>query len=216
MDGIHDLGGMHGFGRVRVERDEPAFHHPWERRVWGLLRFTLGAGVGNLDKFRHAIERMAPVAYLSAGYYGRWLHAVETLLLEDGVTSAEELSAWRAALARGEEPPPTSKIEPRRVDASCLREVEREPRFAAGDRVRAAADHPAGATRLPRYARGKVGVVVEVHPAFVFPDTHAHDLGENPQHLYSVLFDGQELWGQDAEPATAISVDLFEDYLKPA
>lgn len=216
MDGIHDLGGMHGFGPIPVDPDEPVFHHPWERRVWGMLRFTLAAGVGNLDKFRHAIELMPPLDYLQAGYYGRWLHSMESLLIDDGLTSPEELTAWRAAIGRGGEPPPTRRVELERVDTRCLREIDRRPRFGLSERVRASADHPPGATRLPRYARGKLGTVVDIHPAFVFPDTNAHDLGEKPQHCYSVQFEGSELWGADAEPGTSISIDLFEDYLEPA
>ena len=215
MDGIHDLGGMHGFGPIPVDPKERLFEHRWQRRVLALLGLTLGAGVSNVDKFRHAIERMPPVDYLTAGYYGRWLAALETMVVEEGVTTKEELAAWREALVAGSEPPPTTAHACRAGSPSAVREIEGEPSFAVGQRVRASRNHPSGHTRLPRYARGKVGVVVEVHPAFVFPDANAHDRGEQPQFLYSVSFDGTELWGEDAEGSTRVSVDLFEDYLEP-
>ncbi len=218
MDGIHDLGGMHGFGPVRREASEPKFHARWERRVFGLLNLTLAAGIGNVDQFRHAIERMEPVDYLTAGYYGRWLHAVESLVTENGVATAAELEARRIALAQGAasiSSSPSSPMKPPLGRRPMRRAVTVAPRFELGERVLARNVHPAGHTRLPRYVRGKRGVVVEIHPAFVFPDTNAHGQGERPQHLYGVRFDGAELWGPDAEPGVSVAVDLFEDYLDP-
>ena len=216
MDGIHDLGGMHGFGPIEVEADEPVFHQEWEGRVAALLSLVLGAGVGNIDKFRHSIERMPPRRYLSSTYYERWLTAIETLLIEDGVSTAEEIETRLACLQTGVASAVEAPERPRSPRRGSRRAVSREPRFRPGQAVRTRDFHPGGHTRLPRYARGKIGVIGEIYPSFVFPDTNAHDRGEKPQHVYSVIFGGSELWGEDAEPGTRVSLDLFEDYLETA
>jgi nitrile hydratase subunit beta len=233
MDGIHDLGGMHGFGPVRVEQDEPVFHARWEGRVLALTGASGGSFTPNLDKFRHAIERLDPVTYLTAGYYGRWLRAMETRLVEAGALEsgavdrrARELarepdrggpraSEVASAAPRVTEPSESRARAAERPRSRFLREIDRKPRFRAGDAVRARSIHPPGHTRLPRYARGKRGRIASVYAAYVFPDTNAHDLGEAPQHLYSVAFAGEELWGPDAEPGTLVHLDLFEPYLEP-
>jgi nitrile hydratase len=207
VNGIHDVGGMDGFGPVVHEPDEPVFHARWEARVFAIASLLLGRGVTNLDAFRHAIERLPPVVYLTAGYYGRWLAAVETLLVESGVASADELA--RGAADPGATIPALGA--PSRGGAR--REVGRAPRFAVGDRVVARNVHPAGHTRLPRYVRGRRGVVVRVHPAWVFPDTNAHGRGEAPQHAYAVGFDARQLWGEDADPRVVVHVDVFESQL---
>lgn len=211
MDGIHDLGGMHGFGRVEVEADEPAFHAPWEGRVLAMMLRLLGGGYFNIDAFRHGIERMDPAHYLRASYYERWRESVERNLVEAGVVTRDELEARRRGVRAGAPARPAAPAPP---TPGLVREVERAPRYRRGDRVRARNLHPAGHTRLPRYVRGKRGRVALVHPAFVFPDTHAHGRGEQPQYVYNVRFDGRELWGDDAEPGTSVGVDLFESYLQ--
>ena len=192
MDGIHDLGGMQGFGPVPWSESEPSFHAPWEGRVFALASLAIAAGVANVDAFRHAIERLDPVTYLTAGYFGRWLGAAELLIEE---TTGKQLT--------------------RPAAPGTLRAVAHAPRFAVGDRVRTRQMHPAGHTRLPRYARGLRGTVALVHPAFVFPDTNAHGRGEEPQHVYAVRFDARELWGEAAEPGVLVHVDCFERYLEP-
>jgi nitrile hydratase len=186
VDGIHDMGGMAGFGPV--VRDEQSFHADWERRVFAL---NLLSGLANIDAGRHAIERLDPVSYLTAGYFGRWLGALELIVRENDATIAPTA--------------PTS-----------LREIERPPRFGTGDRVCARRQPSPGHTRLPRYARGQVGTVAIVHPPFVLPDTNAHGRGEHPEHVYAVRFDARELFGETAEPGTTLHVDLFESYLEPA
>ncbi len=193
VNGIHDMGGMHGFGPVVVETNEPVFHAPWEGRVRALVSLALGSRIANVDAFRHAIERLDPVEYLSAGYYGRWLGALE-LLVHD----------WRA---RGE------SLETGGADT--LRAVATPARFAPGDAVRTRNLQPTGHTRLPGYARGKRGIIARVHPSFVFPDTNAAGLGENPQWVYAVRFDAHELFGTGAEPNACVHIDLFESYLEP-
>jgi nitrile hydratase subunit beta len=193
MNGIHDMGGMHGFGPVVVEANEPVFHSAWEGRVRGLASIVLGKRIANIDAFRHAIERVEPVEYLSAGYYGRWLAALETLVRE-----------WQE---RGE-----------RIESAArgsLRSLATPPRFAVGAQVRARNLQPSGHTRLPGYARGKRGTIARVHAGFVFPDTNAGRRGENPQWVYAVRFDARELFGSDAEPNASVCVDLFETYLEP-
>jgi nitrile hydratase len=212
VDGIHDLGGMHGFGPVRVEADEPVFRAPWEGRVFG-MGFVMGAlGIANADVFRHAIERLDPVAYLTASYYGRWLSAIERLLVEAGVLGPRELEARLAGTVAAPHPPPALA---RTGPPGARRDVDTAARFALGDTVRTRNSHPEGHTRLPRYARGRRGTVVRVHPAWVFPDTNAHGRGEEPQYVYAVRFEGRELWGEDAEAATAVHVDVFESHLEP-
>lgn len=189
MDGIHDLGGLEGFGPVpRGGAHEECFHADWERRVLGL---ALLARPGNDDMFRHAIERIDPVTYLTAGYFGRWLGAVETLVEEAG------------------DLPPAGVVHARR-------DIETPPAFVVGDRVRAKDLHVSGHTRLPGYARGRTGTVSLVQGAWVFPDTNAHGRGEHPQTVYAVSFAGRELWGDGTERGLRVTLDLFESYLEPA
>ena len=213
MNGIHDMGGMHGFGRVEVEPEEPVFHTRWEARVFGMVRSLRG---NNIDAGRHGIERLDPVTYLKDGYYGRWLAAFERTLVHLGIVTAEDIAdrmkgrrrrkARPAGAARAAWSPPST---------SYAREVDRPPAFGEGQSVVTRDHQPPGHTRLPAYARRRRGVIVLVHPAMVFPDDNAHGRGENPQYLYTVRFEGTELWGEDAEPGTAINVDLFESYLEP-
>lgn len=214
MNGIHDMGGMHGFGRVEVEPDEPVFHARWESRVVGMTYQLVGFGWASVDAFRHAIERVEPVTYLTAGYYGRWLDAVERLLVERGVLGSGDVEARSAH--RPVPSPATPPAAPARGPGGFQRAVDRAPRFGPGDPVRARVASPSGHTRLPRYVAGRRGVVHAVRPAFVFPDTNAHGRGEDPQHLYNVRFAGTELWGPTAEPGTTLHIDLFEPYLEPA
>ena len=94
-----------------------------------------------------------------------------------------------------------------------MRRLEQPPRFAPGDRVHVRDVHPHGHTRLPRYVRDKAGTVSLVHPAFVFPDTHAHGLGEDPQYVYAVQFLARDLWGESDH---LVHVDVWESYLEPA
>jgi nitrile hydratase subunit beta len=213
MNGIHDMGGLHGFGRVEVEPGEPVFHERWEARVFGMVR---SLGPGNIDAGRHSIERLDPVAYLEDGYYGRWLAALERTLLDSGVLTAAEIER---RLGAGPPPPrkpggPRAPWQPRAV--SYVRALDGEPAFAPGDAVRTRNHQPSGHTRLPAYARCRQGAVHRVHPAMVFPDDNAHGRGENPQFLYTVRFEARELWGDGAEANSVVHLDLFESYLQRA
>jgi nitrile hydratase subunit beta len=223
MNGIHDMGGMHGFGRVDREENEPVFHAPWEGRVLGISRACSAQHLFNSDESRHGIERMAPVDYLASSYYERWLDRTVRLLVEKGVITREELDRRMAQLAGGVDPAPPHR-DPKLLDRMLRATKERPhfrrpgppPRFAAGDRVFTRTDAPPGHTRLPRYARGKYGVIDAVHGSFIFPDTNAHGQGEQSHALYSVRFDAGDLWGASAEPCAPVHLDLWERYLEPA
>ncbi len=218
MDGIHDMGGMHGFGDVPFRaayENEPLFPERWQSRVFALTNLVLGTGMANVDCFRHAVERVVPQRYLEHGYYGRWLAGLEQLLVEKGALSERELADRIASVIRDGAPRAPAGEAPRLElrDPTVFRRLDRPPRFQTGDRVRTARDASPGHTRLPRYARDRVGEIRRVYPACVFPDTNAHDEGEQPQYLYSVQFRGEELWGNESEPGVKVALDLFEPYL---
>jgi nitrile hydratase beta subunit len=217
MDGIHDMGGVDGFGKVEPEEDEPVFHAPWEGRVLAMVRAMGFAGGWVIDQSRYAGERLDPRVYLTASYYRRWALGLETNVVERGLAGADELAAGRS-LRPGK--PLPRKLTPEMVPKIKRGGFSRPPQgpalFKAGDRVRARNIHPKTHTRLPRYVRGHVGVVERVLDCHVFPDTVAIEQGENPQWLYVVRFDSRELWGPDADPTVRVSVDAFEPYLEPA
>jgi nitrile hydratase subunit beta len=218
MDGIHDMGGMDGFGKVQPEPNEPVFHAPWEGRVLAMQRSLGYAGAWPIDASRFAQERLAPQAYLGASYYQRWALAMERNLIERGYAGADELSSGHA-LRSGK--PLARKLTPdvapqAMTRGSFYRQAQAPARFKPGDRVRTKNIHPPTHTRLPRYARGRLGVIELVHGCHAFPDTMAVDKGDSPQWLYTVMFDGKELWGSDADPTLKISIDAFEPYLDPA
>jgi nitrile hydratase len=206
MNGAHDMGGMHGFGPVEPEADEPVFHAGWERRAFALTLAMGSTGRWNLDASRFARENRPPAEYLSLSYYEIWLAALEELIAEHGVLDQ----------------PVGRVLSGADVEAAMTRNypVQREParpaRFAPGDAVRARVMSPQTHTRLPRYVRGHTGTVVAVHGCHVYPDVHARGGGEDPQWLYTVRFAGRELWGDDGDPTIAVSVDAFEPYLEPA
>jgi nitrile hydratase len=224
MNGVHDLGGLHGFGRVTREAHEPVFHADWERRVFAITRAARAQGLYNIDESRRAIEEMPPARYLASSYYERWLASAETNLVEKGVITAEELAARVRELGARPDAPRPSPARPGLADLvlaklrgrPAFRRPGGTPRFAVGDRVRTRNMHPRHHTRLPRYARGRRGVIAAVHGAFVFPDTNAHGGGEQPQPLYSVRLEAAELWAEAAEPRHAcVYLDLWESYLEP-
>lgn len=221
MDGIHDLGGMHGFGTVEREDHEPAFHQRWEAAVFAMVMAASRTGAtGNADRFRHAVERIDPIAYLEHGYYGRWLGAIETLLAEAGIVEAAAITTRAMALGSAADariaarPSPTPDRVPPAATADNRRELQRLPKFATGDPVRTATDVTSRHTRLPRYARGKCGRILTCQGGWVYPDSHAHGHGEQPMHLYTVMFTGPELWGREADPTLRVHLDLFEPYLE--
>jgi len=218
MNGPQDLGGQMGFGPVDPERDEPVFHHDWEKRALGVTLAAGALGLWTLDESRHARESLRPADYYTSSYYEIWIKALEALLLRHGCLSTAEIDAGHAREAPPETRPPLSAPDVPRVLAAggpCDRPSEMQARYGVGDAVRTKNRHPTGHTRLPRYARGRVGTVEEVAGVFVFPDDNAHGRGENPQWLYRVVFDGTELWGPEADPSLSVSIDAWESYLDP-
>lgn len=219
MNGPHDLGGQMGFGPIAPEKDEPYFHAAWEKRALGLTLCAGAMGHWTIDESRHARESLHPADYYVSSYYAIWIKALENLLERHGFVSAGELTRGEAL---GEGTAPRRVLKAADVPAvlarggPCDRPVESAPRFRAGDGVRTRNIHPTGHTRLPRYARGKLGVVDAVREGYVFPDTNAHGAGENPQRVYTVAFSGRELWGEDADPTLTVSIDAWESYLEPA
>jgi nitrile hydratase len=214
MNGVHDMGGMHGMGAIEHEKNEPVFHASWEARVFALNR-ALGAwGKWNLDASRHCRELIPPAEYLQMSYYEKWLEGLVELAVQHGLVTRTELQTGLPASPKTT-PPLTVDGMLRLVStgAPATRDVAIEPRFKVGQQVRARNIHPTGHTRLPRYARGKQGVIVRDHGVFVFPDTNAHFKGEKPQHLYSVRFAARELWGTQAAPHDSVYIDMWDDYL---
>jgi nitrile hydratase subunit beta len=218
VNGVHDMGGDHGFGPVRPEPDEPVFHADWERRAFALTLAMGATGTWNLDAARFARERTPPAQYLASTYYEIWFAALELQLAEHGLVGADEVDAGRSL----REPAPVAHtlmaddvLPTLGRGGSTVRDAARPARFAVGDRVRARNLNPPTHIRLPRYVRGHEGTVELVHGCHIFPDTHAHGLGEQPEWLYTVRFDARELWGPDADPTVRVSTDAFEPYLEP-
>ena len=214
---IHDMGGMHGFGPVEPEVNEPVFHADWEARVYALQRAMGATGLWTIDGGRASLENLPPLAYLAASYYKRWFLGLERRVVAHGLVGEDEITAGRAVQ-------PGIRLNRKLTldDAKVLsyphynRPAPGPARFKAGDKVRTKNFNPATHTRLPRYARGKLGTVEAVRGCHVFPDTAALGAGENPQWLYTVVFAGRELWGEETDPAIKVSIEAFEPYLAPA
>ena len=215
MNGIHDMGGMHGFGPVEPEANEPVFHSDWEGRVLALNRAMGYSRAWNIDMSRAAIEVLPPEVYLTRSYYEKWLLRLEQLLIDRALVDSDEMAAGHA-LRPGK---PLRKLAAADVGAALTRgSYGREPsapaRFKAGDRVRTRNINPVTHTRLPRYARGRVGTIECVRGCHVFPDSVAIGKGENPQWLYTLRFEGRELWGDNCDPNLKVSIEAFEPYLE--
>jgi nitrile hydratase beta subunit len=216
VNSVHDMGGMDGFGPVQPEANEPAFHEKWEGRVLAMQRAVGYLGLWTIDQSRASLEAMNPVEYLSVSYYEKWFLGLEQRALSHGLVDADEVAAGHAL-----RPGKTMNRKLAPVDVPNLKRGEFEraaqapPRFAAGQRVRTRNLNPATHTRLPRYARGKVGTVEAIRGCHVYPDSVAIGAGENPQWLYTVVFPARELWGDDADPSLTVSIEAFEPYLMP-
>ena len=218
MNGVHDMGGMHGFGKVEPDADERPFHAQWEARVLAMQRAIRAARAWNIDMSRDAIERQPPRAYLAASYYERWLMGMETCVVEKGLIDPDEIVAGHA-LRPGK---PVAHVMTKDdlghtfTRGSFSRPPGREARFKPGNRVRARNINPPTHTRLPRYVRGHQGLVEAVRGCHDFPDAVTTGRGEDPQWLYTVVFSARDLWGPDADPTLTVSVEAFEPYLEPA
>jgi len=218
MDGAHDMGGVKWSGPVQPEPDEPMFHADWERRAFAITLAMATPGGWNIDMSRFAREDRPPQEYLSKSYYEIWLAGLERLMLERDLIASDEIEAGKPLHPTK---PVAKTLTPEGVAAMLHRggPTEREATgtalFAAGDRVRARMIHPPTHTRLPQYVRGHTGIVERTLGCHVFPDSNATGAGENPQWLYTVTFDGRELWREATDPNLKISVDAWEPYLEP-
>lgn len=208
MNGVHDMGGQHSFGPVVPEADQAAFHADWEKRALAITLAMGGLGLWNIDQMRHEREKLPPSIYLSSSYYRIWTLALENVIEALGILQRTDLTA-----RTGDE-----LIGAFSRQGSYERPIGTEPAYAVGQSVRTKQLNPAGHTRLPRYARGKTGVVIAVRGAHVFPDRNAVPLGQQaegrPEWLYTVDFHAVELWGEDADPALVVSIDAWEPYLE--
>ena len=217
MNGVHDMGGMHGMGPIQNEKNEPVFHAPWEGRVFALRRATGAWGKWNIDTTRNDVELVPPAQYFELSYYARQFVAFLERLAKSGLVTREEIESGIPAAGQPKATPPLTAEKAEALVAkgvSTSRDVKVAANFKVGQRVRARNIHPVGHTRLPRYARGKSGTIERDHGVFVLPDTNAHFLGEKPQHLYSVRFAARELWGEKASPRDVVNLDMWDDYLE--
>jgi nitrile hydratase len=222
VNGVHDMGGLQGFGPVRPEADEPLFHAAWERRALGLTLAMGATGAWNIDQSRAARESLSPAQYLGSSYYAIWIAALERLMLQRGLVNDAELAAMqRPAAAPVVAGPALRVLRAADVDAALargtpvVRPAPGPAPFALGERVRARNQHPPGHTRLPRYVRGHVGTVVGVHGAHLFADAHAEGRDE-ADWLFTVEFSAAELWGPQGDPRDRVSVDAWASYLEAA
>jgi nitrile hydratase beta subunit len=207
MNGIHDLGGMAGFGSFELEANEPTFHEPWEEIVF-LTNIASIAMLGayNADEYRHSVERMPADEYLPARYYERTLIGVTTMLIEKGLVDKADLDERAGASVR------VSRAAIANTDDA--RAQPTTPKFVVGDQVRVRDMHPPGHTRVPQYVRGHSGTVLHVAPPFKFPDASAHDLPYRQECTYHVAFDSRTLWSESTEADDTVVVDLWESYLE--
>jgi nitrile hydratase len=214
---IHDMGGMHGFGPVEPEPNEPVFHEPWEARVLAMQRAMGATGLWTIDGGRASLETLPPATYLLASYYQRWFLGLERRVVAHGLVGADELAAGRSLR-------PGIRLN-RKLTLDDARNwrwphydrpAPAPARFKPGDRVKTRNINPTTHTRLPRYARGKTGTVEAVRGCHVYPDTAATGAGEHPQWLYTVVFTGREVWGEAADATLTLSIEAFEPYLDPA
>ena len=224
MNGIHDMGGMHGFGRVRREEDEPVFHEPWEGRLFAMQVSGMVPLFPSGDAGRYALEQLDPAEYAGTPYYERWLVRMERRLVELGILTREELDDriryYRqhpdAEVPRREDPAVAGQVMERvRNRLPGPRDSGTPPRFRVGETVRTRNDHPKGHHRLPRYARGRLGTIARKHGYHDLADDLARG-DHNPEALYSVRFDAAELWGDSAEGRGSVYIDLWDSYLEPA
>jgi nitrile hydratase beta subunit len=219
MNGVHDMGGLQDMGPIQYEKDEPVFHAAWEGRIFAMNASLRAFSKWNLDAWRYQIELLQPADYFRMTYYERWLAINERLLVQHGLVT-------RTEFASGRPDPGSVKGTPALTAAVAAGSHGRDipsgddpkirPQFNVGQSIRARNINPTGHTRLPRYARGKLGTVARDHGVYDFPDTNAHFQGAKRQHLYSVRFQAYELWGEHASPKDSVHLDMWDDYLERA
>ena len=217
MNSVHDMGGMHGLGPIEHDTDGPVFHAPWEGRVFALDRAVRGRWNANASRYQR--EQIPAAEYLRMSYFERVLAGMTALLVSRGVASPSEIESGTPdpGASRGTPILPAARVSTLVTKGlSARRPSTSPPRFVVGQIVRARNINPMGHTRLPRYARGRLGTVERHHGVFVFPDVNAQSADEDPRHVYSVRFAARELWGEQARPQDAVFIDLWEPYLEPA
>jgi len=219
MNGIHDMGGMQDMGPIEIEKNEPAFHARWEARVAAIGKAL--APTGRLKGgLRPPIENLPPLEYLRMSYYEKRLVSLLERMLAGGLVTPAELASGRPADGAGKSVPALAAAEVpaymARAPKLLLDDGVLAAHFQVGQRVRARNINPVTHTRLPRYARGKSGVIERDRGVAVFPDTSVYGQGDKPQHVYSVRFAAREVWGAAAAAQDAVYIDLWEDYLEPA
>lgn len=222
MDGIHDLGGRNDFGPLEIEQDEPFFHHHWEKKVFSMAMAAPFVAEFGDDQFRRQIEHLSPQQYLESSYYELWFEGMVNQLKELNVVSDAELKQ-----ATSIHPLPTEFDINNQAQADGLMAIVEQGlsqampgargahRFGTDDKVVTLARIPATHTRLPQYARGKIGRVIAEHGMFIFADTNSVNVGLTPQMLYTVEFQASELWGDEAQPGDTLCLDLWDAYLEP-
>ena len=225
MNGVHDMGGMHGFGPIDIEADEPTFHDEWEGRVYGMVTSIREEhDVYGPFGSRHYIENIPPAQYLASSYYEKWMLALETALVSKGLLTTEELDARTrqlsddpsAEVARRDDPDLAERVRQRIYKPQPLEQrASTEPLFSAGDVIMVRNIHPVGHTRLPRYVRGKRGVIAKIYGAQGFQDEPTV-ADSSPQHVYSVVFEASELWGGNAEANQLLYIDMWECWMVAA
>lgn len=217
MNGVHDMGGMQGFGPVRPEVNEPVFHAAWEGRVITMVMAIAAWGKFGVDQRRYVRELIPPAEFLAMSYYQIWYTGLIANMLDAGMVTRAEVDTGMPAAGSAKLTPALSAARVPTFFANGApkrRNVPSVANFRVGQRVRARNINPPTHTRLPRYARGRYGVVTRDHGIFVFPDTSASSQGEKPQHLYSVKFEARELWGEQAKPKDSVYIDMWDDYLE--
>ena len=218
MNGIHDMGGMHGMGPIGHDPDQPVFREPWEGRVWALNRATGPYGRGVWKNFRFELEQIPPSEYLRMPYYERWFTVMVNRLLRSRYITEEELASGRADTSAPKPalPPPPPPM-PGAIPGATRLNLPIHAGYRAGQQVRAKNIHPQGHIRLPRYVRGKHGVITKDHGVWALQDTTlSGELVGGPQHVYTVRFAARELWGAAASPRDSVFIDAWEDYLERA
>ncbi len=221
MDGIHDCGGMHGFGEIEREENEPYFHAEWERRIFAITSVMSFVTLTGDDQYRREMERMEPGHYLRSSYYEKWLDATISIATEVGLTTEDELAGGPIGPmpeALTGNPPAIASEVWQNIHAGASKAIPDSgvPQcFQTGERIRTRAQMGHEHTRLPRYARNKVGTIERAWGTFVFADTNAAENRQVPVHVYSVAFEATDLWGEEASDGDSVVLDLFEPYLLP-
>ena len=219
MNGIHDIGGMDNIGPVNIEKDEPVFHNDWERKVFALTLATMGAGLYVTDEVRYTTETIPPGDYLTFKYYEKWLYSLEQLMLEKKVLTREEMETGEV-MTQAPGGVEAASVERMQYGMSSrlpvFVDIDLPAKFKAGDAIVAKNINPLHHTRLPRYIRGRRGVIEMDYGIFLLPDTNAHGGPDKPQHVYNVRFSARELWGEDTPDNDCVYIDLFDDYMDPA